>query len=362
MKIYLLQNSRGVALIIVMIAIAVFSALAGALMFSMKVETKLAMNANNEQQLLWLGRSGVEYARWILAQEAAIAGQPYDALNQIWAGGPGAMGETNSVLAGISLDNFQVGDGTVSLKIIDLDRKVNVNMASAAVLQQALTVMGVDADDISVVSDSIQDWRSPAARSRVAGAQSDYYQSLTPPYYAKNAPIDDLSELLLVKGVTPEMYWGTSSSNSPASPVPQKPKLGFGSTPGQAPEYPFGLVDVFTAVSSGRLNVNTADANALQLIPGVDATIAAAIIQQRAGPDGVEGTEDDTPFRNAAGALQTAGLNPADAGRAANLITTRSSAFEVHVTAQIGDAKREFVAIIFRTTGTDIRVVSFYWK
>jgi general secretion pathway protein K len=354
------QDTRGLALIVVMIAIAVFTMLAAGLAISMKVETKLAMNADHEQQLLWLGRSGVEYARWILAQETSLAGQPYDSLNQIWAGGPGANGETNSVLAGISLDNFQIGDGTVSLKIIDLERKANINTANAAVLQQALTVMGVDADDISVVSDSIQDWRSPAAAPRVAGAESDYYQSLTPPYYAKNAPIDDLSELLLVKGVTREMYFGGGSSNSPA--LSQRPQLGLGTTPDQMPDYPFGLADVFTAVSSGKINVNTADANVLQLIPGVDATIAAAIIQQRSGPDGVDGTEDDTPFRNAAGALQSAGLNPASAGQAANLLTTRSSTFEVHVTARIGDVAREFTAIILRNTGTDVQVVGFYWK
>jgi general secretion pathway protein K len=360
MKISRQRNSSGVALLIVMIAIAVFTALAAALAFSMKVETKLAMNANHEQQLLWLGRSGVEYARWILAQEASIPGQPYDALNQIWAGGPGAMGETNSVLAGISLENFPVGEGTVSLKIIDLERKVNVNTATAPVLQQVLTLMGVDADDISVVSDSIQDWRNPPGPPRVAGAQSDYYQSLTPPYYCKNAPIDDLSELLLIKGVTPEMYWGGGSSNSPAPP--QRPHLGFGHAPGEIPVYPFGLADVLTAVSSGKINVNTADENVLQLIPGMDAAIAEAVIQARSGPDGVEGTEDDTPFQNAVGALQTAGLNPADAGRVANLLTTRSTTFEVHVTARIGDETREFTAIILRLTGNDVRVVGFYWK
>jgi general secretion pathway protein K len=350
------------ALIIVMIAIAVFSALAAALAFSMKVETKLAQNADHEQQLLWLGRSGVEYARWILAQEASLPGQPYDSLNQIWAGGPGTMSESNSVLAGISLDNFPVGDGTVSIKIIDLERYANINTANAAELQQALTLMGVDADDISVVSDSIQDWRSPAAAPRVAGAESDYYQTLTPPYYAKNAPIDDLSELLWVKGITPEMYYGTSSSNNPAPQTPQNPKLGLGTAPGQTPDYPFGLTNLFTAVSSGKININTADVNVLQLIPGVDATIAAAIIQQRSGPDGVDGTDDDTPFRNAAGALQSAGLNPADANQAASLLTTRSSTFEVHVTARIGDSSREFTAIIIRNTGTDVQVTGFYWK
>jgi general secretion pathway protein K len=359
MKMKFHKKNRGIALIIVMIAIAIFSVLAAALAFSMKVETRLAQRADHEQQLLWLGRSGVEYARWILAQEASLPGQQYDSLNEIWAGGSGSMSESNSVLMGISLQNFPIGDGTVSLKIVDLERYANINTASAAELQQALTVMGVDADDISIVSDSIQDWRSPAAPPRVAGAESSYYQNLTPPYNAKNAPIDDLSELLLVKGVTPEMYYGSSVTNSS---VPQNPNLGFGTSPDQPPNYQFGLKDVFTAVSTGRININTADANVLQLIPGVDATIADAIIQQRSGPDGVDGTDDDTPYQNASGALQGAGLNPANANQAANLLTTRSSTFRVEVTAQIGDETRVFTAIILRNTGTDIRVVGFYWK
>ena len=75
---------------------------------------------------------------------------------------------------------------------MDRERKVNINSATAATLQQALTLMGVDADDLSVVSDPIQDWIGPAGPPRVAGAESEYYQGLTPPYYATNAPIDDL--------------------------------------------------------------------------------------------------------------------------------------------------------------------------
>jgi len=360
MKISSRKNPGGMALIVVMIAIAVFTALAAALAFSMKVETKLARNAEDEQQLLWLGRSGVEYARWILSQHPPA--EPYDSLNQIWAGGPGGPSETNSPLAGISMDNFKIGDGTVSLKIVDLERFANINTAPPAMLQQALNVMGVDADDISVVSDSIQDWRSPAAPPRVAGAESDYYQSLTPPYNAKNAPMDDISELLFVKGVTPEMFYGSSSMNGAETPRPQHPKLGFGVAPGQVPDYPFGLKDVFTAVSSGKINVNTADVNVLQLIPGMDTNSAAAIIQQRAGPDGVDGTEDDTPFRNAGAALQIAGLNAAAAAQVANLVTVGSSTWRVNITAQIGDAKREFTAILYRGTGADIQVVGFYWK
>ena len=350
----------GIALIIVMIAIIVLSILAAGFAFSMKVETKLARNANSEQQLLWLGRSGVELARYVLSQEASVAGEPYDALNQFWAGGPGGPAETNSPLAGIPLDNYQIGDGTISVKIIDLERKVNINTANPQMLQQVLNLMGVNADDASVVSDSILDWIDADDDPRPAGAESDYYQGLNPPYYAKNAPIDDLSELLLVKGVTPEMYWGSNSTNHIAAAF-QHPKLGFGNSPFQAPDYPFGLVDIFTPVSSGLININTADTNVLQMIPGVDAATAQNIVQQRAGPDGIEGTDDDTPFQNV-NQLVTANLNPQLISQLGRVCTVRSSTFEVHVTARIGDYKREFIAILFRNSATDIQVLSFYWK
>ena len=351
MKIRTHHNSGGIALIMVMCAIFVLSALAAGFVLSMKVETRLAYNANSEQQLLWLGRSGVELARYVLSQHPP--GEPYDSLNQKWAGGSGSLSESNSVLSSLSLNNYPVGDGTVLIKIIDLERKVNINTASATTIQQALTLMGVDANDISVVSDSILDWIDSDDLPRVAGAESDYYQGLAVPYYAKNAPIDDLSELLLVKDVTPEMYWGSNAGNH--TPSVFQHKLGLGTAPGQTPDYPFGLVEIFTPFSSGKININTANANVLQMIPGVDAAMADAIIKQRAGPDGVDGTEDDIPF-SSPGQLGGFGIQDTSA------CDTRSFTYEVHATAQIGGFKREYVAILARTSGMDIQVLSFYWK
>ena len=128
-------------------------------------------------------------------------GQPYDSLNQIWAGGPGGLAESNSVLTSISLDNYPVGDGTVSLKIIDLERKVNINTANAATLQQALTLMGVDATTFP--SCPIPSRTGLVRRSAARGRREKRLLSgPQPPYNSKNAPMDDLSELLLVKGVT----------------------------------------------------------------------------------------------------------------------------------------------------------------
>ncbi len=359
MKIHTRHNSDGIALIAVMCAIFVLAAMAAGLTISMKVETRLAQNASSEQQMLWLGRSGVELARYVLSQHPPR--EPYDSLNQKWAGGPGSLAESNGVLSSISLDNYPVGEGTVSIKIIDLERKVNINTAiypaNSQMILQALTLMGVDANDISVVSDSILDWIDSDDLPRVAGAESDYYQGLAVPYYAKNAPIDDLSELLLVRGILdhPEIYWGGAATNH--EPAQFQHKLGFGTAPGQIPDYAFGLTNIFTPFSSGKINVNTADANVLQMIPGVDAAMADTIIKQRAGPDGVDGTEDDTPFQNVGAALQ--GVNNS---QAAALCDVRSSTYEVHVTAQIGQYRREYVAILARLSGTDIQVFSFCWK
>ena len=60
--------------------------------------------------------------------------------------------------------------------------------------------------------------------------------------------------------------------------------------------------------------------------------MADAIIKQRAGPDGVDGTEDDMPFRRDPAAIDRLWNQ-----RYGGLCDVRSSTFEVHVTAQIGD-------------------------
>jgi len=360
MKIFHHRNSRrGIALIIVMIAIIVLGILAAAFAYSMKVETHLAVATDNNQRLVWLGRSGVELARWVLVQEASIPNEPYDSLNQYWAGGPGSVGESNSVLSGISLTDYPVGDGTVSLKITDLERYANINTAGAQELDQAMTLIGVDADDLSVVSDSILDWVQPGDSPRIAGAKNDFYQALNPPYNCKEAPMDDLSELLLVRGILdhPEIYWGGSASNHPPSVFQQK--LGVGTTPGQPADYPFGLKDLFTPFSTGRININTADANVLQLIPGVDANIAASILQLRAGPDSADGTEDDEPFQSV-NQLVTAGIDPQVVSQLGRFCTVRSSTFKVTVTAKLNGFSRDFEAILVRS-GRNVQVCSFYW-
>src|SRR2546421_9835041 len=103
------SEQSGIALIVVMIAILVLSMLAWKFAAYMKVETTLAKNANNEAELEWLGRSGVEYARWVLAQEGPCA--PFDSPNQIWAGGASDPCATNGALAEVRPE-VELGHGS----------------------------------------------------------------------------------------------------------------------------------------------------------------------------------------------------------------------------------------------------------
>ncbi len=356
MKTRLNPASRGVALIVVLVAIFVLAALVGAFALFMKVETRLAMNANHETELIWLGRSGVERARWILAQQLTIASEPYDSLNQKWAGGPGTLAASNSPLADVSLENYPLGNGTITLKITDLERKFNINMADERILEQALTLVGVDGGEIPGISSAILDWIDPDDIPHVNGAESDDYQAMDPPYFAKNRPIDDLSELQLVRGITPDMYWGSASTNHAPAAFQKVDHFG---RPVEEPTYRIGLVDIFTPFSSGRINVNTASATTLQAIPGIDQNSAAQIIRLRSGPDGVDGTEDDTPFHNV-GELAMA-VNPQLMPMLSRYCDVRSRTFDVEVDADIGGYKRTFHAILGRASARDVQVLSFYW-
>jgi general secretion pathway protein K len=364
MKIHPWRRESGIALIIVLLMIVVLGILAGGFAYSMKVETTLARHASFSSELDWLGRDGVEVAKWVLALGAQGPGGQFDSLKQKWAGG---SGETNDVLADIDLKNYQVFGadgklkGTLSIDIKDLDRKFNINAADEVILRQALTVIGVDAGSFTTIVNSILDWEDTDGDIRMSGTESQTYEQQTPPYFAKDGPIDDLSELLLIRGITPAMYWGSSGGGLP--PIFNRPQAGQKSR-FEEPTYAVGLVDLFTPLSSRLININTASATVLQLMPEIDENIAQAIIQSRAGPDGQDGTDDDTPFRSPG---ELAGrvpgfVNPAAIGQLTRFFTVRSLIFEVHVIATAGSSKREYVAILRRNSPKDIQTLNLYWK
>jgi len=70
---------------------------------------------------------------------------------------------------------------------------------------------GVDKEteaQISEITDSIIDWRDCDDEAGLNGAESDYYLGLARPHRAKNGFFDSPEELLQIRGVTPDIFYG----------------------------------------------------------------------------------------------------------------------------------------------------------
>ena len=322
----LAKRDRGIALIIVMIIVAALTVIVTGFAYSMRVETKLARNTRFNPDMDWLGRSGVELARYLLSKRAP-GEERMDALHQKWAGGPCRLptDATDELEPWEELDmtNVKLGNGTFSIKITDMERKLNINSAPEPLLRYILEMHGgVDATDVDVFIDSLRDWMDPDDNPGLNGAESDFYLSEYPPYYSKNGPLDHITELKLVQGFKdqPSIY-NVFAKN-------------------------------FTAISGGLINVNTASAQVLELLPGMDPFIADEIVMYRAGPDG--------PYRspNQIGAvLEPFGMDP---GSIQQFLATESATFEVEITAKIGTQQRKYISLLRRLSPQDIRILYFH--
>ncbi len=343
-----------------MISIFVLTILAAGFAYSMKVETRLAQHANNESQLQWLGRSGVEWARWILAEQAKIAAEPYDSRDQVWAGGPGGVGTSNSPLANLP-DELILGKGVVKRpRITDLESRWNINMANEEVLKQALINMGVDAGSTTPTMNSILDWIDNDGNTRPQGAEDEAYRDHGAGLAgAKNAFIDDISELLFI--IPSDLYYGISATNIQEGAFLRRMNK-FGDNRKIPMETP-GFSTLFSPMGSARININTASAAVLQCIPGLDETIAQTIVSVRSGMD--DGSGLSGPFRNLTPNYlwtRVQGI-PLEMGRRIQTFCdVRSRTFEVEVDVNIGGSSRTFYAVLGRNNPRDVQVLSFYWK
>jgi hypothetical protein len=124
---------------------------------------------------------------------------------------------------------------------------------------------------------------------------------------------------------------------------------------------PVGLVDIFTPISSGMININTASAQVLQLVGGMDPALAQAVVSTRAGLDGIDGTEDDMPFRMPGELVRVPGMPPTVLQQSTGLFVTRSVTFEVLVDAHVGQYRRQYVGVLRRNPATrDVQTLLFH--
>jgi len=150
----------------------------------------------------------------------------------------------------------QLGDGYYRVKVLDESGKLNINTVSDILLKNLLMNLGIEEGDADIIVDSIMDWRDPDDLHRLNGAEDDYYQSLPNPYEAKDANFDTLEELILVRGITTEILYGTDEKK--------------------------GIIEFLTVHSNtNKININAAPKEVLMAIPGMSSDFADTIIEIR---------------------------------------------------------------------------------
>ncbi len=95
------------------------------------------------------------------------------------------------------------------VRTTDEGGRLGLNDVSPEVLRLVFRNLEYEQDVGDVITDSIIDWRDEDDAHGINGAEDEYYEGLRRPYQCKDAPFDTIDELLLVRGVTEEIYYGT---------------------------------------------------------------------------------------------------------------------------------------------------------
>lgn len=278
-------KERGVALIMVMGAIAVLTVMLAEFQDDASTELASALADRDATQAEYMAKSAVNLSRLLVASEptirAAIA--PMFMLMKrtppqlpVWEFSDRLLGAFNdqegskdfASTVGVDMGsgkNLGLKGGRFELTIVDEDSKINANLGAAneiTHIRLAKELMGMmarpeynplfeqrDGDgqyhDRMAICQAIIDWADydengfscdmTTAAPKSGGVEDSYYQLLKKPFRRKNAPYDSLEELHMVRGVTDD-FWA-----SMVDPEPSQPKK-----------------RVMTVWGQGAVNVNTA--------------------------------------------------------------------------------------------------------
>lgn len=287
------NNESGVALILVLWVMVLLIALGTEFALSMKTEVNTTRNFKESAETYYLAKAGMNLAKAEILSDAQFHSYTED---KGYIFGPVTSGEnsgnntalpdtTSGAISGLETNGIfktqkpggasgtktkeeqkleleapeppqrselPLGKGFISYFIHDENGKININTASREVLTKALEANNLSlGSERDMIVDSILDWIDPDDRHRVNGAESDYYEGLSPGYSAKNGPLDSLEELLKVRGITPDLLYGSEE---------YKPEETSG------PENAPGLARIFTTQGVSQFNPNTAERAVLEIM------------------------------------------------------------------------------------------------
>ncbi len=273
------MRQRASILIAVLWCLVLLSVIVVSVLHTARLGLMLARHQGDEVQARYLALAGVEKAKALLAD---------DSRNRRRAGRnhSGELEDAPQHFRDITLGRgrFSVlhrgGDGMDGgwiFGVSDEEARLNLNVAGTNELAH---LQGMTPD----ITAALLDWRDSDNAVTPGGAEADYYASLNPPYLPRNGPLQTVRELLMVRGVSRELFYGRSHANRDRSRN-ESPAAGNGSDLRDT-----GWESVLTVDSKGsdvnasgqdRVNVQTADERTLTGVKGITQEMARAIIAYR---------------------------------------------------------------------------------
>jgi len=261
------DETGGMAVILVIWIVVILMAMVAEFTYSMRTEINITRNFKEEEEAYRLAIAGIEQAKHELLLVNDLRGIHFNEDHVL------ILDQEVEVLPE---RKRELGRGSFEYSITDEDGKLNINIAKQDQLRSVFLESGVESEEVDTIVDSILDWIDTDDLHRLNGAEEDYYQSLDHPYSCKDAQLETIEELLLVKGMTPEIFYGSHAVKNAPEKTEEDEEMRYS-----------GVVNLLTVVGSGRININTSPEPVLVAVLGAD--IANNIILQR----------DIAPFLNA---------------------------------------------------------------
>lgn len=198
MKVWPQFNNKGIALVMVLWVLMLLSIIALEFCYAMRTEVDICANQRDEIKGYFMARAGVERAVLEIIRRTI----------------PQVKKEEETEIWRVDGSSYEIPfhEGSYKATVEDEGGKLNINYASEGMLRQLLSnielpeVSSEEGNIVDIISDSIMDWRDQDDLHRLNGAEDDYYNALPEPYDCKDGPFDAIEELLLVRGITPEVH------------------------------------------------------------------------------------------------------------------------------------------------------------
>lgn len=351
-------NQRGAMLIVVLWVLVFLMLLALGLGRRGNVNNALIRLMAGQTRAQYLALSAVRYAAALIEIDTKdVKGSQMDTLYQCGFVLPNGLTHEKlfrhvQVPGGYFdiVSSFQSEEHSRRLGMSDEESRINLNAISAAnhqVLKFLIMDAGFKEDAAITVASSVVDWvdQDDVVSNEPYGHENGPVVSSEA--HVKNGPFENLQELLLVKGMTPEMF---AAIKDELTVFPRTNGL----TVNLDTATPRALRALARSVTGNRTNTEVSDADAL----------VEKILRFRRGPDGVDGTDDDRAVVN----LELS-LNSRENALMAQMEVYRtkvSSYLRMGIRAVDEDSESEYLveAVIARSDGkvVDWQTVSkAYW-